>query len=78
MRPGDKAWLALGVGVLSYDALCGDGETMSETADAYMLSRPWLVRAIAFAVAAHVANAIPSQVDPIHGLFALSRKWRRP
>jgi hypothetical protein len=51
---------------------------MSETADAYMLSRPWLVRAIAFAVAAHVANAIPSQVDPIHGLFALSRKWRRP
>lgn len=77
LRPGDRAWLALGFGIVSYEALAVPNELLSEAADRYMLSRPWIVRAVAFAVAAHVANAIPSRVDPIHGLFALSRKLRR-
>lgn len=78
MTSADKAWITLGAGVLCYDLLAAPGMTMSEGADAWMLRRPWLVRAVAFTVAAHVANAIPSRLDPIHGAFVLSRKWRRP
>lgn len=78
LQPSDKAWIVLGLGVLSFDVLCDDGETMSDACDRWMLRRPWLVRGVAFAVAAHCANAIPSRVDPVHGLFVLSRKWRRP
>lgn len=78
MTAADRAWVTLGVGVLVYDLLAEPGMTMSEGADKWMLRRPWLVRGVAFAVAAHVANTIPSRVDPIHGLFVLSRKWRRP
>lgn len=78
MRPSDKAWIAVGVGVLSYDALCPEGDTLSEAADRYMLRHPWLVRGVAFALAAHVCNLAKPEADPIHWLFVLSRKWRRP
>lgn len=78
MTSADKAWAVLGLGVLAYDLAAEPGMTLSEGADAWMVRHPWLVRGIAFALAAHVANAIPDRVDPIHGLFVLSRKWRRP
>jgi hypothetical protein len=78
LRPGDKAWIVLGAGVLSYDVLCSDGDTMSEAADAYVLRHPWVTRFVAFSLAAHVCNLAKPELDPIHWLFVLSRKWRRP
>lgn len=78
MRSSDKAWIAMGVGVISYDALCPDGQTLSEGADAYMERHPWVTRGLAAALALHVCNALPMRLDLIHWLFVLSRKWRRP
>lgn len=78
MRDSDVAWIALGIGVLSYDALCVEGDTMSEACDRYMLRHPWIVRGVAFAIAGHVCNAVPARWDAVHLLFMLSRRWRRP
>lgn len=75
LQPSDKAWIALGVGVLGWNLTCEDGETLSEAADRWPM---WLALPAAFAVAAHVSNAVPTNLDPIHWLFVLSRKWRRP
>lgn len=74
MRHSDMAWIALGVGVLAYDALCEEGDTMSEAVDRYMLRHPWLVRVIASAVTAHVCNMVPPRWDVVHRLFQLSRR----
>ena len=67
MRPADRAWLTLAVGVGAYDLCCAPGETLSEGADRYPR---WLVVPGATLIAAHVANLIPARLDPIHLLFA--------
>jgi hypothetical protein len=77
MTSADRAWVALGVGVVSYDVLCGEGETMSEGADRYMLRHPWLVRGVAFILAAHVCNLVKSDYDPLHWGFVALRRIRR-
>ena len=73
MRAGDKAWIALGVGVGTYELLCPESELMSEAASRYMLRHPWLVRFCAFALAAHVCSAIPRPLDPLHRLLVVKR-----
>lgn len=77
LDPSDKAWLCLGVGVLVYDLLAVPGMTLSEGADKYMRHHPWITRGIGIALAAHVCNMLPSEADPVHGLFQLARCWRR-
>lgn len=76
-KPSDAAWVALGVGVLSYDLLAPAGETMSEGADRYMLRHPWLVRGVAFALAGHCCNLLPDRYDPLHHAFAAVRRINR-
>lgn len=76
MKPSDWAWVTLGVGVLGYDVLCDDGDTMSEAADRYMLRHPWLVRSVAFALAAHVCNLVHPRYDVVHVLFVTLRRTR--
>lgn len=78
LQPADAAWMCIGLGVLGFDSLCDEGGTLSEACDRYMVSHPWLVRGVAFAVAAHVSNAVQPRYDVVHWLFVLSRKWRRP
>lgn len=77
MRPSDRAWIVLGAGVVAWDTSCGDGNTLSEAADAYLLSHPWLTRAVVAAVALHLTNAVPQTLDPIHWLFLAARGVRR-
>jgi hypothetical protein len=67
----------LGCYVLAYDVLASPEQTLSEGADRYMLKHPWITRAVAAAVAAHVCNAIPGRFDPIHLSFAGLRAWKR-
>lgn len=74
MRSADRAWIALGVGVVSYDVLAPQGQTLSEGADHYMLKHPWITRGIAFALAAHVCNLVKPEWDAIHLLFAAVRR----
>jgi hypothetical protein len=77
LKPSDVAWLTLGTGVIVYDVLCTEGDTMSEAADRYMLRHPWLVRAVAFVLAAHVCNLVPNRLDAVHGMFVAIRRVSR-
>lgn len=78
MKPSDRAWITLGVGVVGFDLACAEGDTMSEAADRYMLRHPWLVRAVAFGLAAHCCNLVKPAYDPLHLMFVGMRKLRRP
>lgn len=77
LRPADRAWLALAGGVAVYELAASEGELLSEAADRYMLHHPWLVRVIAFSLAAHVCNLIAPKFDPLHWLFVAKRLIRR-
>lgn len=76
LRPGDRAWIVLGVGVAAWELLCPPDELLSEAADRYMLSHPWLTRAVAFTLAAHCCNVMPDRFDPIHQLFLIKQRLR--
>lgn len=71
MQSSDRAWIILAVGVVLYDTLADDGQTLSEAVDRYMLRHPWKVRLVAVLVAGHCCNALPVRFDPIHRLFSL-------
>lgn len=75
MRPADKAWLTLAAGVAAYEVLAVDDELLSEAADRYMLAHPWITRAVAYTLAAHLCNQLPDTLDPLHWLFTLKRRW---
>ena len=74
MRAGDRAWIALGVGVVAWELRCPEGELLSESADRMIERHPWLVRAVAFALACHISNSVPERYDLIHQLFRLRRR----
>lgn len=73
MRPSDRAWITLGIGVLAWDKLCADGETLSEAVDRYLDARRWITHAIVAAFALHLCNWLPGHIDPI-ALLARRRK----
>jgi hypothetical protein len=77
VRPSDWAWIALGVGVLSWDVACADGEMLSEASSRYAKAHPFLAYAVIGSVAAHLVNRIPKRFDPIHGLGVGMRRLKR-
>lgn len=78
LRPADRAWIALAAGVVAYDLLAAPEQTLSDGADRYMMSHPWLTRAVAAAVAGHVCNLVPDRFDVIHLLFKVLREGFEP
>lgn len=75
MRPADRAWLALAGGVIAYDVLAPDGETLSEAVDRWLEHHPWLTRAVIMTVARHLVNELG--LDPLALGFGLLRRWRK-
>ena len=76
MRQGTKAWLAIGAGVLAYEAMCDDGEMLSEVVDDW-LEHPvgrYVATAAIGATALHLVNMLPNNVDPIHQIGKLKPK----
>jgi hypothetical protein len=78
LQASDKAWITLGIGVLLYDVIAPEGQTLSEGADRYMLHHKWVTRGVGIALVAHVCNFVSPQFDFVHGFFVLFRKCRRP
>lgn len=76
LRPADRAWLALAGGVAVYELAASDGELLSEAADRYMLSHPWITRAVVFSIAVHLCNVIPARFDILHWLFTMKQRLR--
>lgn len=77
MRPSERAWTAIGLGVIAYDVLAPPHETLSERVDDALEVSPYkraaTLGAIAL-VAAHLGNVIPQRYDPFH--YALLWKDR--
>lgn len=76
LRPSDRAWLALAAGVVGYELAAPRNELLSEAVDRYLEAHPWITRVTVTAVALHLLNFIPGQLDPIHQIFNLAR-WTR-
>lgn len=70
MSPGDRAWLALGAGVLTYELLCPPGQLMSQRMDAYRQRHPVLTHLVITYLALHLTRRWPAPIDPLHRLTA--------
>jgi hypothetical protein len=72
VKPADRAWLAIGAGVLAYELTAGrrrgDWELLSEAADRYRRRRPILTHATVLYLAGHLLRRWPSRADPLHQL----------
>jgi hypothetical protein len=72
-----QAWAMLAAGVLAYEISCNDGELLSEGVDDWLAAKPVLTRAVIAALALHLGNVVPPQLDPIslgfHGIRRASR-----
>lgn len=68
--------MALAGGVAVYEFAAADGELLSEAADRYMLSHPWITRAVVIAIGMHLCNAVPNRYDPLHWLFTAKQRLR--
>jgi hypothetical protein len=72
-----QAWAMLAAGVLAYEISCNEGELLSEGVDDWLAAKPLLTRAVIAALALHLGNAVPPQLDPIslgvHGIRRASR-----
>lgn len=71
MRPADRAWLALGIGIIIWD-MCGP-ETLSSASQRYAKAQPHLTLTFVGYLAAHLLGFIPQRIDPLHLLFG----WRQ-
>lgn len=74
MRPSQRAWIAFGVGILAYDVLAKDEETLSEQVYRWDASHPILTYVVIEIVHRHLTQQLPA--DPIHWLF-LAARWTR-
>lgn len=61
-----RGWLIVGGVIVGYEAACPKGELLSEGVDRALECHPWVVRAAVGAVALHLLNVLPDQIDPIH------------
>lgn len=71
MRPADRAWLALFVFVVAYEAAAAlrhDWELLSEAADRHRQDRPVLTHATVLYFAGHLLRRWPARLDPLHQL----------
>ncbi|WNM68977.1 hypothetical protein SEA_TRIBLETROUBLE_36 [Mycobacterium Phage TribleTrouble] len=68
MRCSDKAWLALGAGVVAYEITCPPGELLSEGVDRYLTRRKWTTHAVVVGLALHLLNLLPDRLDPLNQL----------
>lgn len=72
LRPADRAWLALGTGVLAWDLAAR--ETLSAAAGRYHLHRPWPTRLLVVYLAAHLLGIIPARTDPLTWIITPARR----
>lgn len=76
MTPAGKAIAVLLGGVALWDALCDDGQTISEGCDRLLETHPIATELVMLALYLHCANRVPESADPIHWLFVAAR-WTR-
>lgn len=78
MRPSTKAWAVLGAGVVAYDILAPQGETLSEGLDTAVERHPLITTLAVGAVALHLCNALSPERDIIHLATQITRRHHEP
>tara|TARA_B100001250_G_C19408802_1_gene618090 strand:- start:193 stop:468 length:276 start_codon:yes stop_codon:yes gene_type:complete len=82
MRASEKAWAAIGIGTLAYEIAAPKDELLSEQVDRWMESENRLVKygtpLIIGIIAAHLTNAIPEKVDPLHQISLIFENIKTP
>lgn len=79
MRPADRAWLTLAVGVTCYEVaafLRHDWELLSSAFDRYRAARPVLAHVAVIYLALHLLRRIPPRFDPLGRFTGALRKIR--
>ena len=71
LRPSTKAWAGLVAGVVCYDLLAPEGETLSEGFDTFLEEHPAVAWGATVLTVAHLLNIIPQRYDPIHRVVEL-------
>jgi hypothetical protein len=77
MKLSHKVWLTIGGIVVVHNIRAEAGGTLSEAVDEWIATHPVLTRSVIAAFALHLANAVPSRVDPIHLAFTSARTVSR-
>lgn len=72
---GKYAWCAIGVGVLAYDAICPQSQTLSEAVDRSLLSHKRLTVGAIGVTALHLANVLPEPIDPLYQIGKHTRAF---
>lgn len=76
-RSADRGWIGIAVYVAVHNVrAAGRGDEMlSQACDRYLKSHPVLTTAVVAAVALHLVNALPAQLDPLGAVMnTLARK----
>lgn len=63
MQPGDRAWVALGAGVLVYDVCCPKGEMLSEASARYSVTHRAAWYGTVIYIAGHLMHVWPEKAD---------------
>lgn len=67
MVTAERAWIALGGIVITYEMMAPDGQLLSHAFDRWMIKHPAItVSAVAF-TALHLVNVLPEAIDPYSG-----------
>jgi hypothetical protein len=77
MTSTDRAWVTLGLGVIGWNLMCEEGCTFSERMDEWLTAHPVATRAGVLVLTAHLINAVPNRLDPVHWGFVALRRIRR-
>lgn len=76
MRPADRAWATIFVGVLLYEIAAGlrRWELLSEAADRYRRHRPVITHLTVLYLSGHLLRRWPRRLDPLH---RIASRWPR-
>ena len=72
-RPSLAMWAGVVGGILTYEVVAPENELLSEAADRAIEAHPILTRLAIFLVALHLANLLPTRIDPFHYLAKVRR-----
>lgn len=75
--PAARAWIILGIGILVWEFLAPDDQTLSEEVDRWLAKHSVLTVSAVMGVALHLINVLPAPVDPVSIGFRMLRHGRK-
>jgi hypothetical protein len=72
-----NGWKGLIAAITVYEVVCAEDELLSRGFDRLLVKHPVWPRVVVLALALHLINLIPKRVDPVAGLFHVTRKVGR-